>query len=152
MEARDIAFWENLRNAQDSEAEVYFRLLDKVGFDARMKVGKEKPIRVRIKVDRGEEWRSWGRRLFDAYNELDYMPAPHRIHALTKAFAGPDVNPGEYRARHSEMKEKVRLMMEMSRSRVKYEYKPDNDGDPYEPVTLQSMYQQLELELAVPHG
>jgi hypothetical protein len=71
MEHKDVSFWEGVRDRNDREAAMYFDLLDKVGFDARMKVGKEKAVkRGRMKVDYREEYRQWVKGWLAEYNDL----------------------------------------------------------------------------------
>jgi DNA-binding transcriptional ArsR family regulator len=150
MEPKDVAFWEGVRDRNDREAAMYFDLLDKVGFNARMKVGKEKAVRHRIKIDHGEEWRTWGRPLFDAYNALGDAAVEQKIRLLTIAHVGADAAADHFRRAYRAIEEKVEMMMMMAPKRAKYEWKPMETD---EPAPVRMGFEQLAFELeAIPHG
>ena len=121
MEPRDVMWWENLRDDADRRAAVIFESLKTQGYDAAKKVGKEKAIRARRRYDYGEEWRTWGRPLFDAFNALTDMPQDQRAHSLTLSVVPKDAGEEQFHRALLEMRERIRMMQMMAPKRAKYE-------------------------------
>lgn len=147
MEPREVMWWENLRADKDKVAMLIFEQLEEQGFDGRMKVGKEKAVRRRTRIDWGEEWRTWGRNLFDAYNILaDKHDIHTKIRLLTTAEVGPDASPETFKEGMRVMRERVEMMLVMSHKRVAYER---TAVEPQEelPHTEPQHKLQLEMEL-----
>lgn len=121
MEKRDVLWWENLRDDADRRAAIIFESLKEQGYDATKKVGKEKEIRSRRRFDYGEEWRTWGRPLFDAYNALGDMPDSQRAHSLTLSIVPKDAGEEQFHAALLEMRERLRMVRMMAPKRATYE-------------------------------
>lgn len=147
MEPNDVRFWEEVRDSNDRRAAIYFEYLDSIGFDARMKVGKERRVRHRIRMDYGEEWRTWGRPLFDAYHALGDSPYEDKVRLLALSTVGPDATPQAFQVVHKEMKEKVDMMLMMAPKRARYEQQAPDES--WEAPAPKPMWQQLALELEV---
>ncbi len=120
MTPRDIMWWENLRDDKDRVATLILDQLAEQGFDGRMKVGKEKAARSRRKYDFLEEWRTWGRPLFDAYNDLGHAAQDDKVRLLTVANVG-EADKELFHMAYLSMRDKVEMMLMMARKRVQYE-------------------------------
>jgi hypothetical protein len=144
METKDIIWWENMRAENDRKAGIYFNWLKEQGFDPCMKVGRERKVRARNRNDYGEEWRTWGRPLFDSYNALEGLDHDRRVHLLTVANVGPDASEKIYRRARSEMSERVDMMHIMARKRVEYERRDMTD---YYEEPQAELVEQLAFDL-----
>jgi hypothetical protein len=115
MERKDVSFWEGVRDRNDEQAAMYFDLLDGVGFDARMKVGKEKAVkRGRTKVDYKEEYRSWVKDWLANYSSI---PGDHsqKLRTMTLTALGDVTDRQEYFRTRSELEGRYALAVGISK-------------------------------------
>jgi hypothetical protein len=153
MEPSEVLWWERLRERNDRQAQIYFDSLLEQGFDARCKVGAERKVRERIKFDAGEEWRTWGRPLYEEYTALGDMSVEQKVRWLTMARAGESADANRFRAIYREMKVHVEMMMMLVSRRDEYERTGEDYYEAPQPEASRMGFRQLDLfAMEVPHG
>lgn len=144
---RDISFWTELRDTNITRADIILDFLATVGFDGRCKVGVERGLAKRAKrrFDAVEEWRTWGRPLYDNYLALGDMPHDEKVRLLTLAELGPDSAPSRYAEARRVMRERTNLMLMLAHKRAHYDRPTVADVE--ELVPQAATYTQKGLDL-----
>jgi DNA-binding transcriptional ArsR family regulator len=127
---RDVDYWRGVIVQCKGKSEAALEWLLANGMDPKRLRSTPKP---RQRWDYGEEWRTWGRPLFDNYIALDGVDHTDKVRMLSMA----------HRCEVRAMRERVDMMLMMSLKRVLYER---TELEVYDAVPATAMF-QMEMIL-----
>ncbi len=124
MEPKLKAWWEKLMQDKDKQADIIFDFLDSVGYDGRMKVGKEREIKkTKQRYDWGEEWRSWGKQWHEDYNAI-VGDHEEKVRYFTLLHTNGYTTKEEWAKAKTEVRSKMDMVLMMSMKKDEYEAVP----------------------------
>jgi DNA-binding transcriptional ArsR family regulator len=121
LEPGKRAWLENRRDKCDAKAGAIYASLESMGINPHAKVAHRTPRPNTIRFDAVEEWRSWGRELWEVLLLLGDDKLEEKIRLLTVAEVGEDASIETYRNTRRAISERVDVALSLAPRRATLE-------------------------------
>jgi DNA-binding MarR family transcriptional regulator len=111
---------EERQRKADMMALICFDTLERRGINP-YRVGNHREIKPRIRFDAAEEWRRWGRDMWEVLELLGDDKLEEKIRLLTIADVGEDASESVYRAARREISEQIDIALSLAPRRASLE-------------------------------
>jgi DNA-binding MarR family transcriptional regulator len=121
LEPSKRAWLENRRDKCDAKASAIYASLESMGINPHAKVAHRTPRPNTIRFDAVEEWRSWGRDMWEVLLLLGDDKLEEKIRLLTVAEVGEDASIETYRNTRRAIAERAELALSLAPRRASLE-------------------------------
>jgi putative DNA primase/helicase len=144
IEPRKRAWLENRQEKCDAKAMAIYASLESMGINPYAKVAHRTPRPNTIRFDDVEEWRSWGKRIWETLQRFGDIDLSEKLRMMTVAHVGEDASYITYRNARKEIAERVERTLTLAPRRASLERAythPDVEEDtPLVPVTTTTLF------------
>jgi DNA-binding transcriptional ArsR family regulator len=121
LEPGKRAWLENRRDKCDAKASAIYASLESMGINPHAKVAHRTPRPNTLRFDAVEEWRSWGRDMWEVLELLGDCDMSEKIRLLTIAEVGDDASVETYRNARRAIAERAELALSLAPRRASLE-------------------------------